>query len=91
MHVQPVLTTSFLARLFWTSVLCISDPEHRDASVLILCFSDTLFRIRVGLVKIFTEVGNVGEIQIKCMGYFLMIACSTLAAVRMNECRSLAS
>ena len=34
-----------------------TDPEHRDASVLVLCFL-------MHFVEILTEVGKFGEIQI---------------------------
>ena len=56
MHVWSVLTTSFLAHLFWTSVPCIIGPELRDASVLVLCFLTNPSELVVYFVRIITEV-----------------------------------
>ena len=45
--------------LFWTSVLCIIDPELRDASVLVLCLLTGVSEFVVDFVKILTEVGKL--------------------------------
>ena len=57
-----VLTTSFPAHLFRTSDLGISDPELRDASVLVLCLLMRDSEFVVVFVKVLTEVGKFGEI-----------------------------
>ena len=59
MHVWSVLTTSFPAHLFWTSVPCIIDPQPRNASVLVLCLLTGPSEFVVDFVKILTEVGKL--------------------------------
>ena len=81
MHVWSVLTTSFPAQLFWTSVPRIIDPEPRGASVLVLCLLTGPSEFVVDFVKILREVGHSEELEEqKNMGCFLMPACSSLAA-----------
>ena len=75
MHVCSVLTTPFPSHLFRSSVPCIIDPEHRDASVSVQCSLTRYSEFVLDLVKILTDVGKLEEIQIKiCSAFSCLLA-----------------
>ena len=79
MHVWSVLTNSFPVHLFWTSVLCII--ELYDASGLVLCLLTDPSEFVVDFVKILTQVGKFGKLNIKIHGV-LPDACSLVILLR---------
>ena len=57
-----------------------TDPELRDASVLILCTPTDLSDFVVDYAMILTEIEKVGKLTLKFMAHFEMDVCSSLAA-----------
>ena len=75
MHVWSVLTTSFPAHLFRTSVLCIIDAESYDGSVLALCLLTGPSEFVVDFVKILTQVAKLGKTHGVLYDACLLVTC----------------